>query len=62
MALSSIFKKLFGGGEKPPEGFQTLSRNAPCWCDSGKKYKHCHFENDRAYLTAKQNEACKGPT
>ncbi len=24
-----------------------LGRNEPCWCGSGKKYKHCHFEEDR---------------
>ncbi len=23
-----------------------LSRNAPCWCGSGKKYKHCHLKQD----------------
>lgn len=22
---------------------QKLGRNAACWCNSGKKYKHCHF-------------------
>lgn len=25
---------------KPP------SRNAPCWCGSGKKYKKCHLNID----------------
>jgi methionyl aminopeptidase len=29
----------------------TLSRNDPCWCGSGKKYKHCHLKQD---LTAQQ--------
>lgn len=24
-----------------------LSRNDPCWCGSGKKYKKCHWENDQ---------------
>lgn len=24
-----------------------LGRNDPCWCGSGKKYKHCHLEADR---------------
>ncbi len=24
-----------------------LGRNEPCWCGSGKKYKQCHFEEDR---------------
>ena len=23
-----------------------LSRNDPCWCGSGKKYKHCHLQQD----------------
>ncbi len=26
----------------------TLSRNDPCPCGSGKKYKRCHLESDRA--------------
>jgi hypothetical protein len=25
-----------------------LGRNDPCWCGSGKKYKNCHLERDRA--------------
>ncbi|HXK42866.1 MAG TPA: methionyl aminopeptidase [Anaerolineae bacterium] len=29
-----------------------LSRNDPCWCGSGKKYKHCHFKSDMLGLTA----------
>jgi uncharacterized protein YecA (UPF0149 family) len=24
-----------------------LGRNDPCWCGSGKKYKHCHMKSDR---------------
>ena len=23
------------------------SRNDPCWCGSGRKYKHCHMRQDR---------------
>jgi preprotein translocase subunit SecA len=23
-------------------------RNDPCWCGSGKKYKHCHMRTDQA--------------
>lgn len=23
-----------------------LGRNAPCWCGSGRKYKHCHWVED----------------
>ncbi|MCA9581208.1 MAG: preprotein translocase subunit SecA [Myxococcales bacterium] len=29
--------------EKPKVG-----RNDPCWCGSGKKYKSCHYQEDRA--------------
>ena len=25
-----------------------LGRNDPCWCGSGKKYKRCHLQQDRA--------------
>jgi len=25
-----------------------LRRNDPCWCGSGKKYKHCHMRSDRS--------------
>ncbi len=24
-----------------------LGRNDPCWCGSGKKYKHCHMQSDQ---------------
>jgi hypothetical protein len=27
---------------------QKLGRNDPCWCGSGKKYKHCHMHQDQA--------------
>jgi len=30
---------------------ESLGRNDPCWCGSGKKYKHCHLRQD---LQAKQ--------
>jgi preprotein translocase subunit SecA len=26
----------------------SLGRNDPCWCGSGKKYKHCHMREDKA--------------
>lgn len=26
-----------------------LGRNDPCWCGSGKKYKFCHWAEDRGY-------------
>jgi preprotein translocase subunit SecA len=25
-----------------------VGRNDPCWCGSGKKYKNCHMNSDRA--------------
>ncbi len=25
-----------------------VGRNDPCWCGSGKKYKHCHYRSDQA--------------
>jgi preprotein translocase subunit SecA len=29
---------------------ERLGRNDPCWCGSGKKYKHCHMREDQANL------------
>jgi preprotein translocase subunit SecA len=26
---------------------EKLGRNDPCWCGSGKKYKHCHWHKDQ---------------
>ncbi len=37
--------------EQKPEPVRVankLGRNDPCWCGSGKKYKHCHYKSDRA--------------
>jgi preprotein translocase subunit SecA len=31
-----------GGGPNNPDAWKNVSRNAPCPCGSGKKYKHCH--------------------
>ncbi len=28
-----------------------LSRHAPCWCGSGKKYKNCHLKQDKKSRT-----------
>ena len=28
---------------KAPAGQRKLGRNDPCWCGSGKKWKHCHY-------------------
>lgn len=32
----------------------TIERNAPCWCGSGKKYKHCHAAFDDKLLNFKR--------
>lgn len=35
-----------GPAQRPrSEGRKKLGRNEPCWCGSGKKYKHCHYPN-----------------
>ncbi|MDW8317519.1 MAG: preprotein translocase subunit SecA, partial [Anaerolineae bacterium] len=37
-----------GAGRQPERrGGQQLGRNDPCWCGSGKKYKHCHMRADQ---------------
>jgi transposase len=36
------------GLKKPaPRSLRKPGRNDPCWCGSGKKYKHCHMQADR---------------
>lgn len=43
-----------GGGSAAPSKpepirattIDKLGRNDPCWCGSGKKYKHCHYRQD----------------
>ena len=39
MDAESISASLRDGSEK-------MNRNEPCWCGSGKKYKHCHLAFD----------------
>jgi preprotein translocase subunit SecA len=29
---------------------KNIGRNDPCWCGSGKKYKHCHYKEDKAAI------------
>lgn len=41
-----------GGGKSKPEPIRAtakekLGRNDLCWCGSGKKYKHCHYDEDQ---------------
>lgn len=33
-----------------------LGRNEPCWCGSGKKYKHCHQHADQARASETQQK------
>jgi hypothetical protein len=41
--------------EIPPD----LGRNDPCWCGSGKKYKHCHLAKDEEKKRRALDAACK---
>ncbi len=34
-----------------------LGRNDPCWCGSGKKYKHCHMQSDLQKSGAQRESA-----
>ncbi len=37
-----------GAGQQPAKrSSPTVGRNDPCWCGSGKKYKHCHMRTDQ---------------
>jgi len=36
-----------GGGPQPARASKMPGRNDPCWCGSGKKYKHCHLRADQ---------------
>jgi hypothetical protein len=41
---------------------KTLSRNDPCHCGSGKKYKQCHLDKDEAAAReARAKAAAKAP-
>ena len=37
-----------------------IGRNDPCWCGSGKKYKHCHMRTDQAGTTSAKQSAPAG--
>jgi hypothetical protein len=47
---------------RPPAAAAHLSRNDPCWCGSGKKYKRCHYEADKKYFARSLKTVCNGPT
>lgn len=41
-SLQTLWNSLF----KKPEAHAKLGRNEPCYCGSGRKYKHCHLNED----------------
>jgi hypothetical protein len=43
-------RNIIGGGETIRRPIPKLSRNEPCHCGSGKKYKRCCLEKDRKIL------------
>jgi hypothetical protein len=45
--IDAALNSLSSGGIKKPSR-KKPGRNDPCWCGSGKKYKKCHLEADRA--------------
>ena len=44
MGLFDRIASAFGAKRAKPVDLQ---RNDACWCGSGKKYKKCHYEEDR---------------
>lgn len=41
-------RRRLGGHQQPPQPpAKKPGRNDPCWCGSGKKYKHCHWPKER---------------
>ncbi len=55
-----LLDKLFH--RRPPEAAANLGRNDACWCGSGKKYKKCHYEADKKYLSRSLKTACNVST
>ena len=52
MEVLDRMRSLVDEGEPPARATAPAGprpgRNDPCWCGSGKKYKHCHWRQDRA--------------
>ncbi|MFZ1946732.1 MAG: SEC-C metal-binding domain-containing protein [bacterium] len=42
-----LMDKVTGVFKAKAERQADLQRNDQCWCGSGKKYKKCHYEEDR---------------
>ena len=45
--LLSERERLQGGQPAAALARPKIGRNDPCWCGSGKKYKRCHWREDR---------------
>jgi hypothetical protein len=50
-AMADRLERMPDGGPsslaRPPASeAECPGRNDPCWCSSGKKYKHCHWRED----------------
>jgi preprotein translocase subunit SecA len=46
-----------GGAPAQSRSPKTPGRNDPCWCGSGKKYKHCHLRSDQGKVSAPETAA-----
>lgn len=46
---------------RPIRSEKRPGRNDPCWCGSGKKYKHCHMRQDTAALQPAETKATSQP-
>jgi preprotein translocase subunit SecA len=49
------------GTHKPVRREKRPGRNDPCWCGSGKKYKHCHMRQDTTAPQPAEAEATSQP-
>ncbi len=55
IGAASAAVKAAAAGARP--ALPKTGRNEPCWCGSGKKYKHCHLAKDRAAAEEAKNAA-----
>lgn len=49
------------GARKPARSEKRPGRNDPCWCGSGKKYKHCHLREDMTTAHSTRAKAAAQP-
>jgi preprotein translocase subunit SecA len=61
-ADSSAKVRATGKAGGTPSASQSLGRNDPCHCGSGKKYKNCHYEADERLRKAAQSRSGGGIT